>query len=63
MKCLMTQKFHHNYNVGIKAQVMNFIVGYQIRIEVTMQLCQISCTHYDASQLYQSHHYFGLMNF
>jgi hypothetical protein len=49
--------------MGIKAQVMNFIVGYQIGIEVTMQLCQISCTHYDASQLYQSHHYFGLMNF
>ncbi len=39
MKCLVTQKFHHNYNVGIKAQVMNFIVSYQIRIEVTMQLC------------------------
>lgn len=38
MNYLVTQKFYHNYNVGIKAQVMNFIVGYQIGIEVTMQL-------------------------
>jgi hypothetical protein len=47
----------------IKVEAMNYIMGYQMGMEVLVQLHWISCTHCDVNQLYQSHHYFGLMNF